>query len=1186
MKKRSKYWMVKTMSERAWTSNQLKAIEARNMQILVSAAAGSGKTAVLTERVKRILSDTENRCSVSEILVVTFTRAAAAEMRDRIYKALSESADKGGEDTDYLHRQMTLLPTADICTIDSFCAKIVRENFHLANVGADFTVLDDKDGAELMSESVEEIINELYEENDKDFESLTKMFLTERDDNKLQGIITTLYNYSRSYPSPILWLDEICEKFSPDKTPDETGMTDIIYKYIELFSDFHISRLNKCVALMEDDGTFSDDYLKRFTETSKNLLKLKKFAEEKSWDDLVELIRKGILVEIGTKSRKADEQVKNIVGAVFDELKEESKKLVEMTLPTIEEHKEDCLKLYPCVKKLCEAVKRLTQVLDAKKAEVKAYTFDDILHKCIDLLVEYKDGEEVKTPLAIELSKRYKEILIDEYQDTNRAQNKIFDVISRDKTNLYAVGDVKQSIYRFRLANPDLFTELKSQLSAYDGEQHPSKILLEKNFRSREGVTHAVNDVFSRLMSEDVGDIDYNEDEYLYCGADYPLKSGSNVDVICIGGPGRSDALGRSGPEVVAQYIKSVVDSGVTVGSKGNERKVRWGDFCILLRSAKKNTASYSDALKRLFIPVNASLEGDSSDYKEIRFLTSLVKTVNNPLVDIPLIAVMMSPVFGFTPDELAEIRMIDKNSELYACLLKYAEKSDKAKAFIDKLNLYRNVSATNPVNEFVSFLVKDTAVSDIYYSAGEGAQRRANINGFVKLSDDFTNSGRSGLGDFVRYMDNAKDNGAFKSVSDSSGEENSVKIMSIHKSKGLEFPYVIIADCSKGFNKRDSYGDMTVTRETGIGLKLRDDELFTRYNTLSSVATQKAILFGDMSEELRVLYVAMTRAKEHLTFVCDTTNQKLCSRIKLNSLLSFDKDGKLHPFAVYRAKSMTDWVLSVFSKHNDCGHIRDICSLEPQKFEVGSVYQINAESSDDVSVESISPPAYVESFVDEELLGRITENVNYSYPYDFSGILAKRTASSTEKHIRKREYFASSKPSFLKDKFSGADRGTAIHKFLEMCDFKSANEDLESEIVRLKNDNTLTEKELEVLDRTAVKSFLENDVGMRMLASDQVFKEYEFSILKNVSELYDDIPENSADEQVVVEGKLDCAFVENGEAVLIDYKTDNITDESLFASIYSAQLKIYADALYQCTDIPVKEKYIYSFKLKKFISV
>lgn len=1175
------------MSERVWTKNQLNAIEARNMQILVSAAAGSGKTAVLTERVKRILSDTENKCAVSEILVVTFTRAAAAEMRDRIYKALSEAADKADESSDYLHRQMTLLPTADICTIDSFCAKIVRENFHLANVGADFTILDDKDNAELMAEAVDEIINELYEENDKAFESLTRMFLTERDDNKLQGIITTLYNYSRSYPSPILWLDEICEKFSPENTPDETGWSELVYKYIELFSDFHISRLNKCVALMEDEGGFSENYLKRFTETSKNLMKLKTYAEEKVWDDLVEIIKKGIVVKPPARNSNVDELIKGVTQDAFKELEDDVAGLLKATLPTEKEHKEDCAILYPCVKKLCEAVKRLTEALDAKKSEKKAYTFDDILHKCIDLLVEYKDGVEIKTPLAVELSKKYKEILIDEYQDTNRAQNKIFDVISRNKTNIYAVGDVKQSIYRFRLASPDLFTELKTELKPYDGKQHPSKILLEKNFRSREGITQAVNEVFSRIMSEAVGDIDYNEDEYLYCGADYPEKqNNADVEVLCIGDEATGDALGRSEPEVVAEYIKGVVESGATVGSKDKIRKVRWGDFCILLRSAKKKSALYGDALKKYGIPVSASLEGESSDYKEIRFLTSLVKTINNPLVDIPLIAVMMSPVFGFTPDELAEIRMIDKESELYACLLKYAEKSNKAKAFLDKINLYRNISATNPVNEFVSFLVKDTAVSDIYYAAGEGTQRKANINGFIKLANDFTNSGRNGLNDFVRYMDNAEANGAFVSVSDSSGDENSVKLMSIHKSKGLEFPYVIVADCSKGFNKQDSYGDMTVTRETGIGLKLRDDELFTRYNTLSSVATEKAILFGDMSEELRVLYVAMTRAKEHLTFACDTTTKSLLKRVRLNSLLSFDKDGKLHPFAVYRAKSMSDWLLTVFSKHIDCDVVRELCSLPPQKFEDKKLFRIIAESSDDVSVEALLPTDSEEAFVDEALLAEIAENVNYSYPYDFSGILAKRTASSTEKHIRKREYFANTKPSFLQDRFSGADRGTAIHKFLEMCDFKSANENLENEIARLKADNTLTEKELEVLDRTAVKAFLESDVGVRMLASDKIFKEYEFSILKVVGELYGEIPENAADEQVVVEGKLDCAFVENGEAVLIDYKTDNITDESLLANIYSEQLKIYADALFQCTDIPVKEKYIYSFKLKKFIPV
>lgn len=1173
---------------REWTESQKKAIDARGMQVLVSAAAGSGKTSVLTERVKRILSDTENKCYVSEILVVTFTRAAANEMRERIYKALSKAAAEGLENPEYLRSQMTLLPTADICTIDSFCAKIVRENFHLADVGADFNILDDKDNAELMKNAIEQVINELYEEDNGAFKELSKMFLNERDDSVLEDVITSLYNYSRSYPSPSLWLDTVADSFLPDKTPDDTSWAEVIYKYIILFSDFHYSRLKKCVTLMEESGGFNNDYFTRFERSAENLSNLKNAAQNRNWDGMISIINEGLIVKPSARNSKVNEDVKVLTQDVFKEFEDDVKSLEKRTLPSVSDHKADCERLYPVVRVLCDSVKRLTAVLDEAKKEKNSYSFDDILHKCIDLLVVFDESGWTKTPLAQELSANYKEILIDEYQDTNEAQNIIFDVLSRDKSNLYVVGDVKQSIYRFRLASPDLFMNLKETLGDFDGTLKPSQITLENNFRSREGVTNAVNFIFQRIMSSDVGEIDYNEKEFLYYSAKFPEKDTPDTRIVCIDSRASEDDDSIPGePEEVAKYIKSTVQSKVTVGGSDGLRNVTWGDFCILLRSTKNKAQKYADALRKEGIPVTTGLDGDAQEYKEIRFLTSLVSIINNPLMDIPLIAVLMSPVFGFTADEVAQIRMTERKTDLFVALTKASENSPKIKAFIDKLQLYRNIAAAYPINDFVRFIVDDTAVADIYYSVGEGEQRKANVNGFIKLADDFVEGGRNGLTEFVRYMENAAQNGGIKSVSNATADDNSVKIMSIHKSKGLEFPYVLIADCSKRFNRSDSYGALTVARETGLGLKVRDDDLFTRYHTVSSAATEKAVLFGDMSEELRVLYVAMTRAKEHLVFFCDVSSESLCKKVRLNNALSLDKSGKLHPYAVYRASSMSEWLLSCFASHRDCGVIRSICNISQEKFEektdfgIDTAYitsAVHAQQVEDVKTECAS--------VNEELLQTVTENISYSYPYDFSGIIAKRTASSMETNASKSEYFATQKPAFLSDKFTGAQRGTAIHKFLEFCDFHQAYADIEAEKSRLISSSLMSQKELEVLDENAVVSFLNSSVGKRLLSSNQVYKEYEFSILKNAGELYTDVPELARNEQIVVQGKLDCAFVENGEIILIDYKTDNITDESVFVETYSGQLKIYAQAMEECTGLHVSEIYIYSFKLKKFICV
>ncbi len=1172
---------------RIWTDNQKKAIEARNMQILVSAAAGSGKTSVLTERVKRILCDTENPCSVSEILVVTFTRAAANEMRDRIYKAISEEIEINEDDADYLRRQMTLLPTADICTMDSFCSKLVRENFHLANVGADYKILDEKDEIELMKYAIKDVVDELYEENDPDFIALSEMFLNERDDVALEEVIEQLYTFSRSYPSPFLWLDKVAEKFSPENDPFLTGWIDVICKYLLMFADFYYHRLRRCVAMIEEDSGNTSNYAERFNMSAENLVILKELLEKKDWDSAVLLLRDGIVVKPRLKGKNdIDEGLKEITEKVFKSFEENIKTITNHTLPTLPEHKEDCRTLYPKVKKLFEAVKRLTNVLDEKKKERNSFGFDDILHKAIDLLVDFSDGDLKKTPLAEELSAKYKEILIDEYQDTNKAQNTIFEIISRDKTNLYTVGDVKQSIYGFRLASPDLFMDLKDSLEDYDGSEKPSQITLENNFRSREGITKAVNAVFSNIMSREMGEINYNEKEFLNYSAKYPFKNSPDMEVVCVNG-NKKDEDAPTEPETIAKYIKSIVESGATVTDSNGERKVRWGDFCILLRSAKGKMGVYGEELKKLSIPVTTSADCDASVSKEIQFITSLVKTVNNPLIDIPLVSVLLSPVFGFTVDELSQIRMIYPKADFYVCLEKYSEKSNKAKAFLQRLQLYRNISATYPIDEFVRFIVNDTAVADVYYACGEGDIRKANIKGFLKLSKDFTESGRNGLNDFVRYIDIAIQKDGLKSLDSGFFDDNSVKIMSIHKSKGLEFPYVLIADCSKSFNRTDAYKQMVLSRETGVGMRIRNDELFTRYHSLSSTATEDAILFSSLSEELRVLYVAMTRAKEHLTFFINVADKSLTTRVKLNHFLKNKLTDKLHPYAVFRAGSMAEWILSCLSSHQNGDIIRDVCEIPLHSFTENADYSFDCsyiESRDDDF--TVAEKIDEEIPVNEELLSKIKNNIEYVYPYDYSGILAKRTASSTETTRKKREYFGSMKPKFLNEKMGGADRGTAVHKFLELCDFKNAFKNTEDEKERLKAKNLLTEEELGVLDNKAVESFLRSDVGSRLLASEEILKEYEFSILKNAEELYEEIPVSAKGEKIVVQGKLDCAFKEPDGYVLIDYKTDNVTEENYFISVYKNQLDIYADALSQCTGIPVKETYIYSFKLKKFIKV
>ncbi len=1172
------------MSERIWTSAQKQAIDARGMRVLVSAAAGSGKTSVLTERVKNILTDSENPCSVSEILVVTFTRAAAGEMRDRIYRALRDSAKENN--SDYLRQQMLLLPTADISTMDSFCSKIVKENFAKADISVDFTMLDDKELAEITDDAVNEVIERLYEENSPSFIKLTTMFLGEKDDETLPVIIKNLYRFSRSYPSAENYMNAVVEMFSPEKEPNQTPWADYIYKYVCLLSDFNYKRLIRCAALIEEYGGFTPVYYERFSKTAENFMQLKTLCDERNWDGMVKRINEDFIFAPQTQNRGVNKYIKDITAEVFDDVKKEVAVLKELNLPTVEEHKKDCEILLPVVEKLCQAVKLLGNTLDKIKKERNSYAFDDILHKTIDLLVDFEGDNWKRTPICEELRRKYKEILIDEYQDTNEAQNIIFEALSQNEENLYCVGDVKQSIYKFRLASPQLFMNLKNSLADYDGEKHPSQINLDRNFRSRLGVTKVVNNLFKTLMTESVGEINYNEKEELVCGAKYPDKSSPDAEILCFD---FSDSYPRAAlvreAEGITDYIDNLLSSKVKVTGKNGERPIESSDICVLLRNVKNRVGFYSDALKKKGIPSNAVLDGSIGDNREIQLLSSFMKVVNNPLLDIPLISVLFSPVFGFTADELSEIRMTGYGKELYPCLCKYAETHDKARNFISKLNLYRNVSVSYPINEFVRFLVKDTDISNIYSATEDGAYRKGNIRSFIDFADKFSQNGRTGLGAFIRSLDAAVESGklqTYAGVSTPSG----VQLMTIHKSKGLEFPYVIVADCSNYFNKRDSRNELKIARATGVGMKIRDDKLFTTYNTVSSLATEKDILFGSSSEELRVLYVAATRAKEHLTFVCPFVKMRgLETRVRLNKHFSFEKDGKLHPYAVYRANSLSEWILSAFINHVDCTIVSQLCGIENLshtdwdfRLDVNSEIPSSEEISQSYDIKTAS--------VDYDLLKKIEEKASYEYGFDCSSVLAKVTASSLENNKNQKEYFARRKPKFMSNSITGADKGNAVHKFLELCDFKFAKEDIEKEKKRLLLNGKLTEEEIGVIDSEAVNSFLKSSVGRRLLNANEVLKEYEFSYIKPAGELYENIQENLKKEKIVVQGKLDCAFIENGKAVLIDYKTDNMTDEEKFKEIYLPQINIYSESLTECTGYQVEERYIYSFKLNKFIQL
>ena len=1179
------------MSDCNWTPDQQSAIDARGVQTLVSAAAGSGKTAVLTERVKNIICDTENPCRVDELLVVTFTKAAAAEMRDRIGEALLKEIAENKKDAAYLKNQLLLLPTADICTIDSFCTKVVRENFNLARVSPDFDIFDPAEHDSLLIEIAEKVLENAYSDDSEAFDMLASMFVGEKDDSSLADIIIKLYTDSRCYQFPKKWLEDVCAEFSAELTPDNTKWSEVVFNYAEMMFDYYLKAFKDMLKRLEADSDFKPAFLDYFTLKINEMDNILQQIRSRSWDGFVYALRELTVSKKTAGSKTPDKPLKTESERLVSKHKTAVEKLQDFNLPDTAQHREDCEMLYPCCKKLCELVNRFSDELDEVKLTRNAYSFDDILHKCIELLAYVSDdGRFCKTELAKSLSEKYKEILIDEYQDTNEAQNIVFEMISREKSNFYCVGDVKQSIYRFRLASPELFIALCDAPTEADGKKILSKIHLKQNFRSRKGITECVNFLFSRLMTSPVGEIDYTEDDYLNFGAKYPDKDTPDITVrLSEQFELNADDAAIFEARQIAEYIHSAIESGAAITKKGKTEPVKPGDFCILLRAFTKASV-YAEALTEKGISCNFVTSAKVGKSKEIFFLTSLLKVISNPLLDIPLAAVMMSPVFGFTPDELAELRIENRKGELYRQLIKREETDEKVKKFLSKIKLYRNISSAYTIYDFVKYIIDDSGLADIYLTYGNADQRTASIKAFLNIAYKFSQDGRTGLNSFIRYTDRLIESDSLEAEPIISDSEDSVKILTIHKSKGLEFPYVILPQCSRDLQARDSSGDILISRKTGIGIKVRNDTKLVKHHSLSSAASKINISMNYKSEELRVLYVALTRAKENLVLFCTFTKAtKLADIALMRSSVSLYDGFRLHPYAVYSGADMAEWLLACLSFHPDCAELTQSLGFEPEnytpafKMDFKLIGQSENESENDTDTQSQSPAQ-----PDEDMLRLLKDKTDFTYSYDeLDRVLAKRTASSLEsgKEAYLRNY---AKPSFAKDKLTGAQKGTAVHKFLEICDFSNAAADSEAEASRLFADGRLTETEYAVIDHEAVKAFFDCPVGKMALNAETVEKEYEFSVLRKAGELYPELPDKLKNEEIVVEGKIDCAFIKDGIAYIVDYKTDNISDEDKLIAIYSAQVKMYGTAFTECKGITDNNYkcYIYSFKLRKFIEI
>lgn len=1177
-----------------WTTDQQHAIECCKGSVLVSAAAGSGKTTVLVERVIRRLTDEDNPCSAEDLLIVTFTRAATAQMREKIGAAILKRLSEDPTDR-HLRRQYMLLPFAKICTIDSFCNDLVRENFHALGISPDYSLLDNETAVIMKNDVCEAMLERAYEEDsDGSFSGLSDMMSSGSSDEDFAKLIIKMYDISTAYPFPDLWLDSLIEEYSqPDINKSCWG--GIIKKYVCDMLDYCVSSSNDMMAAMESDSIVADAY-GAAVQSDINMYAELREKVNRDWDEALEAFNTVKYMGLGRVPKGYESETKNAVMTARKKLKELLKKVPNIMCVSSGEHSEDVRLMRGPVTKLIELVKQFGREYSAEKDKMNSADFSDILHRALNLLaVSDGRGGYIKTDLARELSSHYVEILIDEYQDINEAQDMIFKAISVDENNLFTVGDVKQSIYRFRQAMPEIFLRRRSTTHSFESGEYPLGITLGSNFRSRVGVTSCVNYIFRQLMSTEAGELEYDDSEALNAAAKYPERDTPDCELHVVTDKGNRADMLEAQARYVAKYIERTVREGKMLVTKGGAlHPASYGDFCILLRTAKNVSSVYANALSERGIPVFSPETGGFFEAAEISFILSLLRVLDNPVQDIPLAAVMLSPLFGFSAGELADIRASAKErleagetEPLYRSVAASADEGDeKAATFLKKIESLRRLSLTLSAGELVRRVCEETGFDAIAGAMPDGERRRLNIGLLCDYAEKYEAAGNLGLSGFIRFIDKvARTSGDLATAARPSENADIVRIMTVHQSKGLEFPICIFADMQHVFNERDNTESVLISSSAGLGMKRRTEDGISVYDTASRRAAVITSERMGRSEEMRVLYVALTRAKENLVMVTSVPNpEKGLAKVAVECGIG----ERANPFAVLRMNNFSDLVLTALMRHPAADELRKLSGVdvpiflpEKDRFKL----KVVVSDSESFMTESANEQKIAAKpvFFDE-----VCERLDYSDPRSvLSSVPAKRAASDGSERGINREYFASSRPAFMSSGgLTPAQRGTATHKFMQFSDYAAARADIESELARLVDSGFLSEDEGKAVNIGAAKRFFMSPLAERIFASDNVMREKKFAALFPAKFFYPELTGEAAEEKIVVQGIADCVFVEDGKLVIVDYKTDTGVDAEALLDRYSAQLGIYREALSQALGMPVKETLLYSFFMNSTVKV
>lgn len=1192
-----------------FTKHQQQAIDVSGGNILVSAAAGSGKTAVLTQRVMKLLTGEGTEPVMADrIVVVTFTVAAAAEMKSRISSALSEKISANPTD-EMLQAQQILLNSAHISTIHSLCSSLIKENFQSLALPESIKIGDGAQLSVLQSDAINEVFEKHFEEDDSDFLSLLE-FVYGKDDKKLFEMVKSIYEFIRSFAFPLDFLDVSFKKLELASSIYDSCWSNEVFNHVGDAFLHCAALMSEAVRKIKDEPEIYEKYSPCFLDELYCYSEVAQLCKEKKYEAAT---RRATGYERGRLSSVRNAENKELLEEV-KALRASSSKIADDIVSRFlsfsqEDFEADNSVLKRQMKTLFSVITEVYELIEEKKREQEILDFSDLEHYTLKLLSKKTEDGYKKTEIGQSLSEQYDIIMIDECQDINEVQGLIFKLLSREETNLYMVGDIKQSIYSFRDARPDLFAQKKKSFPEYSPKTHDKNksgcITLEKNFRSRREVCDLVNLVFSKLMTEKIGDIDYKNGEELVLGAEYPPLEQCEPELHILSYD--KDYTDEKKVEIEAKYTaglcKKMLDAGFLVTDKNKKvRPCRPEDFGVLLRKKKDNVKIFCDSLNELGIPTSSDVsEGYLGEY-EIAVAINILRVIDNPLSEIALLSVLFSPIFGFCADDVAKIRLCGaqknpkeslRKQSLYNALVEFSKGDLSGKEALDFFDEMRTRAAIMPVHELVAEIFEKTDFISLFCATTKNVSERerkaANLRLLTEYARSYEEIGSGGLSGFLRYVDKMQtSNQDLPGARLSAGVQNAVSVMSIHSSKGLEFPICIVADCSKQFNKRDINSlSYQMNSQLGFSMKISEPQSMKSYTNFSYEAIRLKREKDMLSEELRVLYVAMTRAREKLICVMTYNNARKELANAINGLVG----DTVTPFEVYSAKGYSDWILTALLRHPSFNEIRKELSSKEIACEDGEVklftYLNDAVRSRETKLTAKEALEKECIGVDETLEKRLFKGFSYEYEYKpLTKIRAKLTVTELAKQQQLTSVNLQKAPEFMLQKDATPQKkGTLLHRFMQFADFFAAQQSLEEELSQLCQKGFFTKEEVGLLEQDKILCFLNGELCKRIQTNEHK-REYKFNFFIPASSAYEDIPKEFAQTPIFVQGIADCIIFEGDKLVLVDYKTDMVTDEEILISRYKNQMLLYKNAIEQTFTKEVVECIIYSLNMSRQITI